>query len=74
MTKKITLTTSQFTCPSCVAKIEKALDRSPGVLDVKVKFTSNKVEATIDEDVTDVQKIADLVAALGYQVLKTRVR
>ncbi len=74
MTKKITLTTSQFTCPSCVAKIEKALDRSPGVLDVKVKFTSNKVEATIDEDVTDVQKVADLVAALGYQVLKTRVR
>ena len=74
MTKKITLTTSQFTCPSCVAKIEKALDRSPGVLDVKVKFTSNKVEATIDEDVTDAQKVADLVAALGYQVLKTRVR
>ena len=74
MTKKITLTTSQFTCPSCVAKIEKALDRSPGVLDVKVKFTSNKVDATIDEDVTDVQKVADLVAALGYQVLKTRVR
>ena len=74
MTKKITLTTSQFTCPSCVAKIEKALDRSPGVLDVKVKFTSNKVEAIIDEDVTDVQKVADLVAALGYQVLKTRVR
>ena len=57
-----------------MAKIEKALDRSPGVLDVKVKFTSNKVEATIDEDVTDVQKVADLVAALGYQVLKTRVR
>ena len=74
MTKKITLTTSQFTCPSCVAKIEKTLDRSPGVFDVKVKFTSNKVEATIDEDVTDVQKVADLVAALGYQVLKTRVR
>ncbi len=57
-----------------MAKIEKTLDRSPGVLDVKVKFTSNKVEATIDEDVTDVQKVADLVAALGYQVLKTRVR
>ena len=74
MTKKITFTTSQFTRPSCVAKIEKTLDRSPGVLDVKVKFTSNKVEATIDEDVTDVQKVADLVAALGYQVLKTRVR
>ena len=74
MTKKNTLTTSQFTSPSCVAKIEKALDRSPGVLDVKVKFTSNKVEATIDEDVTDVQKVADLVAALGYPVLKTRVR
>ena len=74
MTKKIALTTSQFTCPSCVAKIEKTLDRSPGVLDVKVKFTSNKVDATIDEDVTDAQKVADLVAALGYQVLKTRVR
>ena len=57
-----------------MVKIEKTLDRSPGVLDVKVKFTSNKVEATIDEDVTDAQKVADLVAALGYPVLKTRVR
>ncbi|WP_099332333.1 cation transporter [Actinomyces minihominis] len=74
MAQTITLTTEQFTCPSCVAKIEKTLDRTPGVLESKVRFTSNKVEASIDEAVTDANTIADIVSGLGYAVLKTKVR
>ena len=51
-----------FSCPSCVAKIEKQVGRVPGVDAVKVHFASSRIE--IDHDASTVS-VDDLVAAVG---------
>ena len=67
------LTTEPFTCPSCVRKIEGALERTPGVTDVAVLFNSNKVRVTFDEDAVTATELAQVVTGLGYPVLATKV-
>lgn len=57
-----TLRAEGFSCPSCVAKIEKQVKRLPGVAHVEVKFASSKVEVDHDPSLTSVD---DLVAAVG---------
>lgn len=51
-----------FSCPSCVAKIEKQVGRLDGVENVKVHFASGRVEIDHDEAKTTVD---DLIAAVG---------
>lgn len=68
-----TLTTEPFTCPSCVAKIEKTLGKMDGVSDVDVMFHSNKVKVAFDETAQNVETLADTVTKLGYPVLRSKV-
>ncbi|ACV07009.1 heavy-metal-associated domain-containing protein [Kytococcus sedentarius] len=61
-----TLRAQGFSCPSCVSKIEKQVQRLPGVEKVEVKFASSRVEVDHAESVTP----EDLVAAVrkaGYE-------
>lgn len=51
-----------FSCPSCVAKIEKQVGRLDGVENVKVHFASSRIE--VDHDAQR-QSVDDLVAAVG---------
>lgn len=51
-----------FSCPSCVAKIEKQVGRLKGVENVLVHFASARIE--IDHDPERVS-VDDLVAAVG---------
>lgn len=51
-----------FSCPSCVAKIEKLIGRLPGVTAVRVFFSSARIE--IDHDPVLVSTDA-LIAAVG---------
>ncbi|HEX6055201.1 MAG TPA: heavy-metal-associated domain-containing protein [Intrasporangium sp.] len=67
------LTTEPFTCPSCIKKIEGALERTPGVEDASVLFNSNKVKVTFDEDTVSANELAEVVTGLGYPVLATKV-
>ena len=67
------LTTEPFTCPSCIKKIEGALERTPGVEDASVLFNSNKVKVTFDEDTFSATELAEVVTGLGYPVLATKV-
>ena len=56
-----------FSCPSCVAKIEKQVGALAGVEDVTVHFASSRIE--VDHDAAR-QSVDDLVAAgakAGYQ-------
>ena len=56
-----------FSCPSCVAKIEKQVGRLKGVDNVKVHFASARIE--IDHDAERIS-VEDLVAAVdkaGYK-------
>lgn len=55
-----------FSCPSCVAKIEKAVGRLDGVEDVKVHFASSRIEVDHDPEVVSVDDVVAAVAKVGY--------
>ncbi|GAA3795972.1 MULTISPECIES: heavy-metal-associated domain-containing protein [Micrococcus] len=55
-----------FSCPSCVKKIEKSLDRLPGVSASKVAFETQRIEVDHDAERTSVQDLVDAVAKVGY--------
>ena len=67
----LTLTTQPFTCPSCVATIERALGRAPGVRDVRVRFATNQVLVEHNAEAISAEEIAWTVTRLGYPVLST---
>ncbi len=53
-------------CASCAAKISGALDRLPGVSDIKVSVMAETLSLSLDERKTDRAKIAAQIKALGY--------
>ena len=53
-------------CASCVAKIETAVSRLPGVSDIKVSTMTETLSVTVDETQTSADEIAKRVGALGY--------
>ena len=55
-----------FSCPSCVAKIEKRVGRLQCVTAVKVHFASARIEVDHDPAVTSVDEIVAAVAKAGY--------
>ena len=57
-----------FSCPSCVAKIEKQVGRLKGVEKVKVHFASARVEIDHDAARVSVDDLITAVAKAGYKV------
>ncbi|MCI4660027.1 heavy-metal-associated domain-containing protein [Cryobacterium zhongshanensis] len=55
-----------FSCPSCVAKIEKQVGRVPGVTAVTVKFASARIEIEHDASTVSVEELIAVVAKAGY--------
>jgi copper chaperone len=64
---KTLLRSQELTCPSCVAKIEKALTALPGVLDAKVFFNTGRIEVQHDQDKTSQQDLVQAVRSVGYE-------
>lgn len=62
-----------LTCPSCVKKIETALDKTNGVKLAKVLFNSGKVKTEFDDTLTNAEELANVIQKLGYPVIKTKV-
>jgi len=56
-----------FSCPSCVAKIEKQLSRVEGVENVKVHFASSRVEVVHDGSKVSPADLVDAMAKAGYR-------
>lgn len=55
-----------FSCPSCVAKIEKQVGRLKGVDRVKVHFASSRVEVDHDPSKASVDDLVAAVKKAGY--------
>ena len=55
-----------FSCPSCVAKIEKQVGRLDGVATVKVHFASARIEIDHDPTLVSVDELVAAVAKAGY--------
>lgn len=56
-----------FSCPSCVAKIEKKVRHVPGVTAVKVHYASARIEVDHDPAIVSVDELVAVVAKAGYK-------
>lgn len=63
---RTTLRSDEFSCPSCVPKIEKALQALPGVKKAEVKFASGRIEVEHDPALSDVAALVNTIAKTGY--------
>jgi len=62
-----------LTCPSCVKKIETALQKQPGVQLAKVLFNAGKIKLEFDAATVPVENLQAVVESLGYPVVKVKV-
>lgn len=67
--KTIKLQLETLTCPTCINKIERVLNKENGVHDAKVMFNSSKVKVDYDEGKTQPDKLATIIEKLGYPVI-----
>lgn len=65
-TTRTTLRAQGFSCPSCVAKIEKQVGRVDGVDSVTVHFASARIEIEHDPERASVDDLVAAVAKAGY--------
>ena len=73
MVKKAVFQLEPFTCPSCVKKIESALQKLEGVDSVSVMFHSGKVRTEFDEVLLNPKQITDTLSNLGFAVLSEKI-
>jgi len=57
-----------------MTKIQKALEKQPGVQAVKVLFNASKVKVSFDDTATTAETLADVVTELGYTVKQLKVK
>ena len=65
--EELTFTVGGMDCGSCAAKIETALSRLPGVADVKVSVARERLNLSVAEQKTSVEKIEDTLRKLGFK-------
>ena len=65
--KKTILRSKELTCPSCVAKIEKALKAVDGVSEAKVFFNTGRIEVQHDPAQADPEILVKTVQSVGYE-------
>jgi P-type Cu+ transporter len=64
----VDLSVSGMSCASCVASLEAALSRVPGVERVSVNLATERATVTYDADVTNVQALVQAIEQTGYRV------
>ncbi|HLT97236.1 MAG TPA: heavy metal-associated domain-containing protein [Acidimicrobiia bacterium] len=63
---KTVLRSDEFSCPSCVSKIEAKLADLPGVVSAQVHFTTGRIEVEHVADETTVDDLVSAVDQVGY--------
>lgn len=71
--KKAVFGLEPLSCPTCIKKIEGALEKMDGVKDVKVMFHSDKVRTRFDADVVNADQMKETIEKLGYPVTTQKV-
>ncbi len=64
---KTLLRSTELSCPSCVAKIEKALKGLPGVTNAQVHFNTGRIEVEHDPAVAKKEALVEAVRSAGYE-------
>ncbi len=64
---KTVLRSQELTCPSCIAKIEKALTSLPGVEEAKVHFNTGRIEVRHDPQLVRGEELEKAIRSIGYE-------
>ena len=72
-TENVTLKITGMTCAACAARIEKGLNKLPGVEKANVNLAVEKASVSFDPSQTTINDISAKIEDLGYQVIKDRV-
>jgi len=70
-TEKVSLPIGGMTCASCVAHVEEALAKTPGVLSVNVNLATERASVEYIPTLTGLPDFRRAVAEVGYEVLPT---
>ena len=66
--KDISLRILDMECAACVARLDRALEKLPGVQRAAVNYTAASALITYDEGVTDLAAIAARIRRAGFRV------
>lgn len=64
---KTILRSQELSCPSCVAKIEKALTSLDGVEQAKVHFNTGRIEVEHNPEAVKADELVAAVRSVGYE-------
>lgn len=67
MKSTIQIAIKGMTCVSCVARVEKAILKGPGVLSAQVNLANEKALVEFETQKINTQKILSLIIAVGYE-------
>lgn len=55
-----------MTCGSCAARVQRTLERQPGVASAEVNFATERAHVVVDPDFADVAALQAAVDRVGY--------
>ena len=58
-----------MTCPSCLTKIEKAVESVDGTDQIKVLFNAGKLKFVMDSNKTSTDEVKHAIEKMGYEVM-----
>lgn len=66
MSKTTTLRSQELSCPSCISKIEKELERVKGVESVDVRYNTGRIIIRHDPEQAPTDILVEAVGRAGY--------
>src|SRR5699024_10843636 len=67
-TKKVNIAVSGMTCSSCASSVERALNKTEGVIDVAVNLLGEKATVEFDDKSTSPEDLVRVIEETGYKV------
>lgn len=71
VTESIRLSVPEMDCPTCAGKVDRALERVPGVIEAQLRPTTGGVDVVYDADQTDADAVIRAIERAGYPVAPT---
>lgn len=69
--KTIRFQLETLTCPTCITKIEGALNKESGVEEAKVLFNSSKVKVKYNSEEVSSEQLEEIIEKVGFPVLSS---
>ncbi len=68
MPQEISFRIGDMSCASCVGRVERAIGKLPGIIDVSVNLATEKAHVVFSDEAVTARQIVEAVAEAGYPV------